>query len=194
MKIPDSEYRALYSQLADLTEQRDKALVDKGRLEEALRTYADPTFYFGVAFMFDRPTGGFDEDFSEVEWPDGRIVSKPGKLARRALAGVETGRQEHGNAGGAGGADVEDGAPSGAPGGTTETAQPLYQESDLLARAEEAERAREQSMRGWQARVGLLEEALRPFAALDPDEFYVGYLEIREAVVAARKILTKEEA
>ena len=56
-------------------------------LIEALETYADEAFYHGCAFLFDRPTGGFDEDFdqsedSEYDYP------KPGKLARETLRRV----------------------------------------------------------------------------------------------------------
>lgn len=77
MKIPDSEYRALYSQLADLTEQRDKALADKGLLEEALR---------GLVEVLPR-------------WSPFQAERIAIWRSEAALAGVETGRQEQAEAG-----------------------------------------------------------------------------------------------
>jgi hypothetical protein len=54
-------------------------------LLKALELYADPGFYHGCGFMFDRPTGGFDGDFSKD--PTGQYDRKmPGKLARQAIA------------------------------------------------------------------------------------------------------------
>lgn len=52
------------------------------RMREALEVYADPSFYHACSFLFDRPTGGFDEDFDYDE-DYGREM--PGKLAREAL-------------------------------------------------------------------------------------------------------------
>ena len=49
---------------------------------EALQVYADPSFYHACSFIFDRPTGGFDEDFSPDEFY-GREM--PGKLARETI-------------------------------------------------------------------------------------------------------------
>lgn len=63
-------------------EQPEQLPVDvQELLVEALMAYADPGFYFGCGFAFDRPTGGFDEDFSETE----EYGVKPGKLARETL-------------------------------------------------------------------------------------------------------------
>lgn len=48
----------------------------------ALAFYAEPNTYFATAFMFDRPAGAFEEDFSydeEYQRP------MPGKLARQVL-------------------------------------------------------------------------------------------------------------
>lgn len=59
-----------------------------GRLHDALMEYADPTFYHAIAFLPDRPCGGFAEDFDEnfegfsehtYDYP------KPGKKARDTL-------------------------------------------------------------------------------------------------------------
>ena len=67
----------------------DKMIVKQDRkiveLEAALEFYADPGTYHGCAFMFDRPTGGFDEDFSEDHGDDFYDYAKPGKKAREAL-------------------------------------------------------------------------------------------------------------
>ena len=52
-------------------------------LEKVLSLYADPGFYHGCGFHFDRPTGGFDEDFSDNDLYD---YPKPGKLARSILS------------------------------------------------------------------------------------------------------------
>jgi hypothetical protein len=52
---------------------------------EALQVYADPTFYHACSFMFERPTGGFDEDFGPNEDYD---YDKPGKHARETLAAL----------------------------------------------------------------------------------------------------------
>jgi len=52
------------------------------RLRAALAVYADPSFYHACSFMFDRPTGGFDEDFSFNEEYQRDM---PGKLARDTL-------------------------------------------------------------------------------------------------------------
>jgi hypothetical protein len=62
-----------------LTDEQIEALV------EALNVYADPGFYHACAFMFDRPTGGFDEDFS---FDEGYGRDMPGKLARETLDAI----------------------------------------------------------------------------------------------------------
>lgn len=59
----------------DMRDERD-------RYREALEMYANPDFYYACAFHFDRPTGGFDEDF-EYNKEYGRPM--PGKRAREAL-------------------------------------------------------------------------------------------------------------
>lgn len=55
-------------------------------MREALEFYADPEVYHGCAFMFDRPTGGFDEDFSDDHGHGGYDREMPGKRARAALS------------------------------------------------------------------------------------------------------------
>ena len=52
------------------------------RLVDALKVYADPGFYHACMFMFDRPTGGFDEDF---DYDEEYERAMPGKLARMTL-------------------------------------------------------------------------------------------------------------
>ena len=79
--------------IADLL-RRAAALIERQaaeieKLREALEMYADPAFYHGCAFMFDRPTGGFDEDFSLDHGDENYDYEKPGKLARAALAATE---------------------------------------------------------------------------------------------------------
>jgi hypothetical protein len=71
-----SEYGYTAGAFAELLAERDA-------LAEALAVYADPGFYHGCAFMFDRPTGGFDEDFGPNEDYD---YDKPGKHARETFA------------------------------------------------------------------------------------------------------------
>lgn len=64
-------------------------------LIEALEFYADPNTYWACSFMFDRPTGGFDDDFStysefndfcpqDSEDEHGER-ERPGVTARKAL-------------------------------------------------------------------------------------------------------------
>lgn len=58
-------------------------------LRRALSIYADPGFYHGCAFTFDRPTGGFDADFSQDEAvADLYERPMPGKTARECLAAL----------------------------------------------------------------------------------------------------------
>lgn len=54
-------------------------------LIEALGFYADPETYHACGFMFDRPTGGFDEDFDEDHGHEDYDRPMPGKKAREAL-------------------------------------------------------------------------------------------------------------
>lgn len=56
------------------------------RLRKTLEIYADPGFYHACSFAFDRPTGGFDEDFSEDHGDEYYERPMPGKAARQALA------------------------------------------------------------------------------------------------------------
>ena len=53
---------------------------------DALMVYGNPEFYHACAFMFDRPTGGFDEDFQRRHGHPDYDRPMPGKLARSALA------------------------------------------------------------------------------------------------------------
>ena len=55
--------------------------MERDRYKEALEFYANPGTYWAVAFAFDPPTGGFDDDFEETE-----IGRRPGKRARAAIA------------------------------------------------------------------------------------------------------------
>ena len=64
-------------------ERYQKAL---GVAVEALRFYANCETYHAVAFMFDRPSGDFAEDFSTSK-EYGRAM--PGRTARKALSKLE---------------------------------------------------------------------------------------------------------
>lgn len=54
-------------------------------LIDALAFYADPGTYHAVAFFFDPPCGGFDEDFDAEHGDDFYDRDMPGKRARAAL-------------------------------------------------------------------------------------------------------------
>lgn len=60
------------------------------RLLEALAFYADYDTYFACAFRFDRPTGGFDEDFSKD--PRFPKTFRPGKKARKVINAIAKAR------------------------------------------------------------------------------------------------------
>jgi len=69
-----------------LTAERDALREQVRVLREALEIYANPDFYFACSFFFDRPTGGFDEDFDYDEQYERDM---PGKIARAALAATK---------------------------------------------------------------------------------------------------------
>ncbi len=73
----------LKGDIIDLTQQLAAREGQVKDLEEALEFYANPDTYFACAFVFDRPTGGFDEDFDEGHEDYDRPM--PGKMARQAL-------------------------------------------------------------------------------------------------------------
>lgn len=76
-----------------------KVQIDQKVLEtllEALDFYANPDTYWACSFIFDRPTGGFDDDFSDHkeygDFLDGNTPDcyyedreRPGMTARKAL-------------------------------------------------------------------------------------------------------------
>ncbi len=76
-----------------------KVQIDQKVLEtllEALDFYANPDTYWACSFMFDRPTGGFDDDFSDhkeyEDFLDGNTPDcyyenreRPGMTARKAI-------------------------------------------------------------------------------------------------------------
>ena len=66
-------------------------LVDQ--MWEALDYYASPETYHGCAFMFDPPTGGFDQDFDEDHGHPDYNRPMPGKLARLVLTEGQAGGQ-----------------------------------------------------------------------------------------------------
>lgn len=60
-----------------------------GILIDALEQYADPDFYFAIAFAPDTPAGSFADDFSRVDGSQYNRVM-PGKLARLTLKKAAT--------------------------------------------------------------------------------------------------------
>ena len=75
---------AAYEKACDAYEKQVQTLRDeRDRLREALEFYADPGTYHACSFIFDPPTGGFDDDFDEGH--DGYDRPMPGKCARAAL-------------------------------------------------------------------------------------------------------------
>lgn len=58
------------------------------KLEAALNFYADPETYHACTFLFDRPTGGFDDDFSDDHGHEDYDRPMPGTIARDALKGI----------------------------------------------------------------------------------------------------------
>ncbi len=56
---------------------------------EALEEYANPENYHAVAFLFDRPCGGFADDFSDDHGHPDYDRAMPGKLARETLRALQ---------------------------------------------------------------------------------------------------------
>lgn len=83
---------------ANAGENLEKALTKERQisklLEESLMFYADPSTYFAIGLLADKPCGDFINDGSDCEDEDLGIVHKPGKLARTALAEVQKLRGE----------------------------------------------------------------------------------------------------
>lgn len=74
-----------------LLEVNQTLSAENARLREALEFYADPGSYHACSFIFDPPTGGFDDDFDEGH--EGYERPMPGKCARAALQ-PERGRND----------------------------------------------------------------------------------------------------
>ena len=68
-----------------MTDDCVKKDIQISALVEALHFYADPETYHACSFMFDRPTGGFDEDFSIDHGCADYDREMPGQLARNTL-------------------------------------------------------------------------------------------------------------
>lgn len=58
---------------------------ENARLREALEFYANPETYHAVAFMCDRPGGGWEDDFDESHGHEFYERPMPGMKARAAL-------------------------------------------------------------------------------------------------------------
>ena len=65
-------------------------MTNEHKLREALEFYADPENYHAIGFRFDRPCGGFADDFSEDHGHDFYDRPMPGKLARETLDALST--------------------------------------------------------------------------------------------------------
>jgi hypothetical protein len=72
---------------AAVAAERERWQAEIEKLSDALAVYADPSFYHACSFMFDRPTGGFDEDF---DFDSDYDRDMPGKLARDTLRALPT--------------------------------------------------------------------------------------------------------
>lgn len=73
-----------HGKLGQIIDMHHAMCAEIDRLRDALEFYADPETYFAVAFRFDPPTGGFDDDFDEEHGGD-FDRPMPGKLARATL-------------------------------------------------------------------------------------------------------------
>ena len=65
---------------AHIIRRRVRGLID------AVAFYADPSTYHAVAFWFDSPCGGFDDDFDENHGNPFYDRPMPGRTAREALS------------------------------------------------------------------------------------------------------------
>lgn len=70
--------------VGQLTRKVKALRADLAGVVTALEFYADPSTYHACMFLFDSPTGGFDEDFDDGHLEYDRPM--PGKRARQALA------------------------------------------------------------------------------------------------------------
>lgn len=80
----EPEWRVMYE--VEIKELAAAAIKTIEEMTAALEFYADPGTYHACGFFFDRPTGGFDEDFSEDHGDPFYDRPMPGKLARQVLA------------------------------------------------------------------------------------------------------------
>lgn len=76
-----------------LAQERQAHVETKALLEKALETlgfYADPETYHACSFLFDPPTGGFDEDFGQEHDHEDYDRAMPGKMARETIRMIES--------------------------------------------------------------------------------------------------------
>lgn len=78
LKQNKNDNNRLRQDIAKLTDENE-------RLRAALEQYANPAFYHAIMFMFDRPCGGFADDFSDDHGDAFYDRPMPGKAAREAL-------------------------------------------------------------------------------------------------------------
>jgi len=72
-------------------------LSEREVMRGALEFYANPETYHACGFMFDPPTGGFDEDFSDDHGHEDYPRAMPGKAARQALSALTPKEPNNGN-------------------------------------------------------------------------------------------------
>lgn len=65
---------------------------DLGKALDVVEFYADPENYHAISFLFDRPCGGFADDFDEDHGHPDYNRPMPGKLARGLLRGESMGK------------------------------------------------------------------------------------------------------
>lgn len=63
-------------------------LSEREGLRGALEFYANPETYHACGFLFDPPTGGFDEDFEVDHGHEDYPRAMPGKTARQTLSAL----------------------------------------------------------------------------------------------------------
>lgn len=80
-----AENQTAWNKVDELDERARHAEADNERLRAALEFYADPQSYHAIAFLVDRPAGGFADDFDDEHGDEFYERPMPGKTARRAL-------------------------------------------------------------------------------------------------------------
>lgn len=82
------KYEAMIAEIDRLRADHERLSAERVVLQDALAFYGDPQTYHAVAFLFDPPCGGFDDDFDEEHGEPFYDRPMPGKLARETLRGL----------------------------------------------------------------------------------------------------------